>query len=322
METKKQLNNQMVNLRLHSGSAQKILYITSLLFLLISNQARAQSIDSLRQEILQIISDKEAHIGIAISGNDGKDTLSIHGDDHFPMQSVFKFHIGLAMLAQIDKGNFSLDQEIVIYKSDLIPNIYSPIRDTYPDGVTLTIAEIMKYTVSQSDNIGCDILLRLLGGPQAIEDFITGFGFEDIAIKINEEVMQANWDSQFLNWTTPETMNRVLKTFYDNHNELLSPASHDFIWKLMIETSTGAKRLKGNLPEGTIVAHKTGWSGAHPTTGVTAAVNDVGIVFLPNGGHFIISVFVSNSTESPATNEQIVADIAKAAYEYFVRVAE
>lgn len=322
MEIKKQLNNQMVYLTLHSGSAQMILFIASILFLLISNQSRAQSIDALRQEIQQIISAKEAHVGIAISGNAGRDTLSIHGDDHYPMQSVFKFHIGLAMLAQIDKGNFSLDQEIEIQKKDLIQDIYSPIRDTYPNGVTLTIGEIMKYTVSQSDNIGCDILLRLLGGPQAVEDYIKGFGFEDIAIKINEEVMQANWDMQFLNWTTPNTMNQILEMFYVNDEKLLSPESHDYIWRLMLETSTGAKRLKGNLPEGTSVAHKTGWSGAHPTTGVTAAVNDVGIVFLPNGGHFYICVFVSNSTEDPASNERIVAEIAKAAYDYFVRIAE
>jgi beta-lactamase class A/beta-lactamase class A VEB len=62
----------------------------------------------------------------------------------------------------------------------------------------------------------------------------------------------------------------------------------------MKETETGKNRLKGQLPRGTIVAHKTGTSGTNKTTGITAAVNDIGIVFLPNGGHFFISVFANN----------------------------
>ena len=85
----------------------------------------------------------------------------------------------------------------------------------------------------------------------------------------------------------------------------------------MRENETGKNRLKGQLPEGTVVAHKTGSSGTNKTTGITAAVNDIGIVFLPNGEHFFISVFVSNSKEDFDTNEKIIADISKAAWDYF-----
>ena len=133
---------------------------------------------------------------------------------------------------------------------------------------------------------------------------------------INEEVMQANWDLQFQNWTTPEAANEVLRAFYDNNDRLLSKKSHDFIWDLMRQTETGKGRLKGQLPEGTIVAHKTVWSGSNKA-GITAAVNDIGIVFLPGGRHFFISVFVTNSKEDATTNEKIIADIAKATWDYF-----
>ncbi len=87
----------------------------------------------------------------------------------------------------------------------------------------------------------------------------------------------------------------------------------------MRETSTGSKRLKGQLPENTVVAHKTGTSGVNKITGVTAAVNDIGVVFLPNGKHFFISVFVTDSKENAEANEKIVADIGKAAWDYFVK---
>ena len=84
----------------------------------------------------------------------------------------------------------------------------------------------------------------------------------------------------------------------------------------MKETSTGVNRLKGQLPKGTVVAHKTGSSGTNKDN-LTEAVNDIGIVFLPNGKHFFISVFLTNSKENEETNEKIIADIAKVAYDYF-----
>lgn len=296
----------------------RILYLTSIAFLFVTNQTFAQSKDALQQKIQQIVSTKNAVVGVSIVGNNGKDKISINGEKRFPMQSVFKFHIGLLMLSEIDKGKFSLDQKIKIQKKDLLPDLYSPIRDKYPEGATLTIAEILEYTVSQSDNAGCDTLLRLLGGPQAVENYFVKNKFKDISIKINEEVMQNNWDLQFQNWTTPKAANKVLESFYDNKKKLLSPKSYDFIWKVMRETSTGKNRLKGQLPEGTVVAHKTGWSGTNKTTGITAAVNDIGIVFLPNGQHFFISVFVTDSKEDAETNEKIIADIAKATWDYFL----
>ncbi|MBK8465628.1 MAG: class A beta-lactamase, subclass A2 [Chloracidobacterium sp.] len=294
------------------------IYSALILFLLINSQIFAQSKDALQQKIQHIATSRKAVVGVSILGNNGKDKVSINGDRRFPMQSVFKFHIGLLMLSEIDKGNFSLDQKVEIQKKDLLPGLYSPIRDKYPDGATLTIAEILEYTVSQSDNVGCDALLRLLGGPQAVEKYFEKNKFKDVSIKINEEVMQNNWDLQFQNWTTPNAANKVLETFYYNKKKLLSPKSYEFIWKVMRETSTGQNRLKGQLPVGTVVAHKTGWSGTNKKTGITAAVNDIGVVFLPNGSHFFISIFVTDSKEDAATNEKIIADIAKTTWDYFV----
>ena len=294
----------------------KLFYSTLLLFLFTASQTAAQNTNSLRQEIQQIVSTKNAVVGVSITGNDRKDALSVNGDSRFPMQSVFKFHIALAVLSEIDKGNFSFDQKIKIEKTDLLTNLYSPIRDKYPDGASLTISEILEYTVSQSDNVGCEVLLRLIGGPQAVEKYFVKNKFKGVAIKINEEVMQANWDLQFQNWTTPKAANEVLSSFYDNRKKLLSKNSYDFIWKIMKKTETGKNRLKGQLPKETVVAHKTGSSGANKE-GLTAAVNDIGIVFLPNGQHFFISVFVTNSKEDAATNEKIIADISKAAWDYF-----
>ncbi len=279
-------------------------------------RTNAQSLESLRQDIERILSSKKAKVGVSIINHDGKETLSVYGKDHFPMQSVFKFHIALTVLSQIDQGRFSLDQEIRIDKSQLLPGLYSPLREKYPEGATLKISEILEYTVSLSDNVGCDALLRLIGGPSVVEDYIVKKGFDDFAVKINEEVMQGNWDLQFRNWTTPKTASQILLSFYRNDKKWLSPQSYDFIWTIMKQTETGKDRLKGQLPEGTVVAHKTGFSGAKD--GVMAAVNDIGIVFLPDGNFFVISVFVTDSREDLATTERIIADIARATWDYFI----
>lgn len=259
---------------------------------------------------------RKAVVGVSIIGNNNKDTITLNGERHYPLQSVFKFHIALAVLSQVDKGTLSLYQKIKIEKKDLLPGLYSPIRDKYPNGTTMSIAEILEYTVSQSDNVGCDLLLRLFGGPAAVEEYFTENGFKNISIKINEEMQQGNWDLQFQNWTTPQSANEILTAYYYNKAKLLSKKSHAFIWKIMKGTQTGIKRLKGGLPEGTVVAHKTGSSGANKA-GLTAAVNDIGIVFLPDGRHYFISVFVTDSREDAAANEKIIADISKTAWEYF-----
>ena len=290
--------------------------LVTLVFTFISIQTFAQTTDALRQKIQQIVSTKNAIVGVSIIGNDGKDTISFNGEKHYPMQSVFKFHIALAVLSQIDKGKFSLDQKIEIQKKDLIPNLYSPIREDNPNGATLPISKILEYTVSSSDNVGCDVLLRLIGGPKIVEDYFVKNHIKAVSIKVNEQQQQADWDLQFKNWTTPKAANETLAKFYNNKKKLLSQKSYDFIWKTMRETETGVNRLKGRLPKGTIVAHKTGSSGVNKD-GFTAAVNDIGIIFMPNGKYFFISVFVTDSKENADTNEKIIADIAKETWNYF-----
>ena len=165
--------------------------LMTLILTFISAQTFAQTTEALRQKIQQIVSTKNAIVGVSIIGNDGKDTISLNGEQHYPMQSVFKFHIALAVLSQIDKGKFSLDQKIEIQKKDLIPNLYSPIRVDYPNGVALPISKILEYTVSSSDNVGCEVLLRLIGGPKIVEDYFVKNHIKDVSIKVNEEQQQA-----------------------------------------------------------------------------------------------------------------------------------
>lgn len=297
----------------------RLLQLTGLLLLLVTScKIQSDKTDLLRNKIEQILSDKNAVVGVSIIGNNGKDTLSLNGERRFPMQSVFKFHIALAVLSEIDKGKLSLDQKIEIGKDELLPeDFWSPLRDENPNGGIFTIERLIQYSVSHSDNTACDVLIRLIGTPKTVEEYIKKSGINDIQITFNEEEMQAKWENMFQNWTTPKAASETLKLFYENKSNLLSKSSYNFFWKTNKETTTGRNRIRGQLPEETVVAHKTGWSGTNKETGITAAVNNIGIVFLPNGEYFIISVFVSESKENFDTNEKIIADISKATYDIY-----
>lgn len=292
----------------------KRIYLSCLILLSVCFHSVAQK-NQLRNQIKQVIANKKADVGVSVYGIESKDTISINGDRHYPMQSVFKFHIAMAVLNQVDKGKFSLSQKIHIKKSDLLPHTWSPIREAYPNGeVDLPLSEIIKYTVAKSDNNGCDILMRLLGGPKPINDYIHSLGVKDVAIQANEEEMHKEWNVQFSNWSTPKAITQLLVKFYTEN--LLSKESFNFLWTTMVETSTGVNRIKGKLPKGTIVGHKTGTSDTNKA-GITAAINDMGIVRLPNGKHYAIAVFVCNTKENEATNDKIISDISKLVWDHY-----
>jgi beta-lactamase class A len=79
----------------------------------------------------------------------------------------------------------------------------------------------------------------------------------------------------------------------------------------MTEAIPGAKRLKGGLPAGTVVAHKTGTGGTR--NGITSATNDIGIITLPDGRDLAEAGFVSDSAANDDTRDAIIARLAKAA---------
>lgn len=274
-------------------------------------------VERLQAKIEQVINGKKATVGVGIYEFGSRQTLTINGDEHMPMQSVYKFHVALAVLSEVDKGRFKLTQKMHVKKSNLVPGLHSPMGEDYPNGeVDLPLSKLIQYMVAESDGSACDYLFRLLGGPKQVDTFIHQLGVQNVAIRETEAVMQArgNWDIQYTNWTTQAAMLDLLKLFYQR--KILSTNSHDFLWKTMVSTTTGENRLKKLLPAGTVVAHKTGTS-ATKKDGLMGAVNDAGFIMLPNGKCLAISVFVSNSTEGVQTNERIIADIAKLTYNHF-----
>lgn len=268
----------------------------------------------LYNQVRQIAKKVKGIVGVSILDMETGDTLSYNGKARLVLHSVMKFPIALTVLHLVDTGKLSLDQVIHISKHELQKDTHSPLRDKFPKGGDFTISSLLHYMITESDNNACDNLLKLIDGPQTVQKFMLQTGIRGIAIRTSEADMASAWELQYANWCKPVEMTQLLNMFYND--KVLSKSSTDTLYNMMTETVTGPNRLKGLLPAGTVIAHKTGTSPTSPE-GLSPATNDVGIITLPNGRHLVISVFVCNSTNDETTREGTIAKIAKAAYDYY-----
>src|ERR1700748_3706990 len=146
-----------------------LLPLTLLGFFLIPQFIHAQQ-DSLRSQIMEISKQAKGIVGVSVLGLETRDTLNYNGSARLVMHSVMKFPIAMTVLNLVDKGKYKLDKKLKVSKDDLPKGTYSPLRDNFPDGTEISLAGILGYMVSQSDNNACDFLLKKIGGPQVGEE--------------------------------------------------------------------------------------------------------------------------------------------------------
>jgi|SRR5882724_35750 len=266
----------------------------------------------LQNQISQIASVAKGKVGVSAVVLETGESVSLNPHDHFPMQSVYKLPIGMAVIKQVDAGKIRLEQKVRVTKEDFgSRGQHSPIRDQNPNGVEMSVSDLLRYAISESDGTASDVLMRLAGGPGAIQAYLTELKITDMIVLNSEKELGQNSQGQYRNWAAPEAAVALLRALHERQG--LSESSQALLLKFMTESTPGAKRLKGLLPAGTVVAHKTGTSGSRK--GITSATNDIGIITLPNGRHLAIAVFVSDSPGDETTREGVIAKIAKAVWE-------
>ena len=232
--------------------------------------------------------------------------------------SVFKFHQALALADYMGKQKQSLETRLPIKKSDLKPDTYSPLRDKYPQGeIEMSIADLLKYTLQQSDNNACDILFDYQGGPDAVNKYIHSLGIRECAIAGTETAMHEDLNLCYENWTTPLAAAELVEIF--RKKPLFPKVYKDFIFQTMVECQTGQDRLVAPLLDKKVtVGHKTG-TGDLNAKGQQIGCNDIGFVLLPGGRTYSIAVFVKDSEENNQANSKIIANISRIVYEYIMQ---
>jgi beta-lactamase class A len=257
------------------------------------------------------------HVGAAALLVESGESFGVARDMRFPMQSVYKLPIAMAILAEVDRGRLTLEMPILVAANDIIPEPgHSPMRKAHPKGdVHYGVRELLRLAVQESDGTASDVLMRVAGGPERIMAFLADLGVHDVMIAETEKAMMGNDMLQYRNWATPDGLIGLLRVV--NARRGLSAASYSLLMTWRTRTTTFPGRIKGLLPAGTIVAHKTGTSGT--SHGLTRATNDVGIVTMPNGDHLLVAILISDSIDDDATRDRAIARIARAAWDQCLR---
>ncbi|MEP6945689.1 MAG: class A beta-lactamase [Acidobacteriota bacterium] len=264
-------------------------------------------------------------VGVAAVVLETGECVTLNADQHFPMQSVYKLPIAMAIMEQVRRGDLGLDEEIGVTTDDMVrQGQRSPLRDANPKGGEFSVRELIRLALVESDGTASDVLMRVAGGAPAVQSYLSQIGIWDMKVANTEKEMGKAWETQYQNWATPMAAVELLRHL-DSSADHWHPPNLDqdlnesqLLLQFMFQSTPGAARIKGQLPlkaPVSVVAHKTGTSGTQ--SGITAATNDIGIIYLPNGKRLAIAVFVSDSPADEKTREAVIAKIAKAVWDKF-----
>ena len=307
--------------------------------------ARDPSLQRLEREITRLSAVSGGVVGVTAIHLETGRRVSLNGSDRFPMASTFKVPIAVQLFTRIDKGEVKLDQMIEIKQSDLHPGSGTLMDLFNKGGLALSVRNLMELMLLISDNSATDVCLRVAGGPEAVTARMRSAGIEGINVDRSTALLISDWigatglppedqwtpdvftkafravspieqraagrrfDSDQRDTSTPDGMAALLERIY--RKDLLKKESAELLLDIMNRCRTGDARLKGLLPPGTEVAHKTGTIGG--------STNDVGIITLPdNAGHVAIAAFVKSSEKDVVARERAIAEVARAVHDFFL----
>ncbi len=267
------------------------------------------SIRRLQNELTSFVESKDARIGIAVIIN-GKDTVSVNGSKDFPMMSVFKFPLALAVAKWVDANEMSISDSIAFGPKALIKDTYSPMLKKYGMGLhKMSFKELLEWALIESDNNAADLLLKRVGGTACATTLLKDVAGElDITIDASELDMHQDPYTSYLNRSTPLAM----ATLFDRFDTEIKNRSKSFsdIAVMLEQCRTGVERLAAPfMSTNAVVGHKTG-TGFPTSEGRISAINDCGYIHLPNGTRYTIAVFVADSAYDMTETSKIIADIS------------
>lgn len=298
----------------------------------------------LEREIGRLAEIAGGKVGVAAIHLETGREIGLNRGEPFPMASSYKVPIAVQLLTRVDRGEIRLDSMIPLTPGDLHPGS-GTLTELFDDpGVILSLRNLTELMLLISDNSATDVVLRAAGGPDAVTARMRDLNLSGIRVDRPTVRLIGDWigirnlpgddvsPSQFRelvravpeaeqkaaaaafnvdprDTSTPEAMARLLERIW--RKEILSPGSSELLLDIMRRSTTGAERIKGFLPPGTEVAHKTGTIGG--------TTNDVGIIELPDGaGHVVTVVFVKESEREIPARERAIAQISRAIYDYFL----
>lgn len=266
--------------------------------------------DGLDAAIARIASGDQGRIGVAaIDLSTGK-TISVLGDQRFPMASTSKIAIAATFLEGVEQGRWSLTSEfplIIPERSARFSSARAPVRE----GNYLPAIELIELMITRSSNPATDALLKVVGGPQAVNDWVRRAGIRDFELTRDIATLVRD-DGEFdpasvidrRDSATPKAMLDLIVGLHEGR--WLKPSSRQVILGAMERTVTGKRRIRGMLPANVVVGNKTG--------SLNNTSSDIGFIHTPDGRAIALAVYVTGQG-TRAAREARIAEIARAIYE-------
>ena len=266
----------------------------------------------LQKQTAEIAKEAKGTVGVFATVIETGQSVALNENAHFALQSVVKVPIAMAVLKKVEEGNLDLEEKIGVTKEDFVPSsMRSPIRNNNPNGVELTIRELIRFAISESDGTASDVLQHRAGDAKGVQAYIDSVGVQGIHVERTHKEFGLDWNKQYDNWATPTAVADLLKKLLSADG--ISGENREILIRFMTESDNPTNRILAGVPLGTVVAHKTGTGGT--LNGIAAATNDVGIITLPNGNHIVIAIFVGDSKANAPTRESVIAKITKAIFD-------
>ncbi|MCT2399094.1 class A beta-lactamase [Novosphingobium mangrovi (ex Huang et al. 2023)] len=263
----------------------------------------------LGQQLAAVAEASDGRIGVAAVDLATGHAVDVLGDQRFPMASTSKVAIAATFLEGVDQGKWSLTSEfplMIPVRSAPFSSAVAPVRP----GTYMTAGRLMELMLTRSNNYATDALLKVVGGPAAVNEWVRRAGIEDwhidrdIATLVRDDgaidpaAVIDKRDS-----ATPLAMVRLLTGIYQG--KWLSPSSRKILLDTMGRCVTGKRRIVAGLPETVQVLHKTG--SLHNTS------SDIGIIETPDGRVFAVAIYVTGQGSRPG-REARIASIARTIY--------
>lgn len=264
----------------------------------------------IQQQVAAIAAQGRGRIGVAAIDLDGGGQVFVNGDMPFPMASTAKVAVAATFLHGVELGRFRLDQSFPMMVRVAEPasarRQVAPVRA----GSVMPAQNLMELMITRSNNEATDGLIAAVGGIESVNSWLVRSGIS--GQRLDHTMATLVRDDGAVNpsrvidtrtSSTPRAMAALLAAI--DRGGVLSPQSRAVLLDTMTRTSTGRNRIRAGLPEGTLLAHKTG-----TLAGVT---DDVGIVRLPDGRHLAMAIFVTGP-ENHTAHANLIAQIAQVLY--------
>ena len=269
--------------------------------------------DPFEAQLAQLASGDQGRIGVAAYDLASGRSMAVLGDQPFPMASTSKVAIAATFLEMVDSGRYRLDQMfpmMVPVASRKFDGPIAPVRA----GDHYAAQSLIELSLTKSSNPATDALLAAVGGPAAVNDWLRRTG--NSGMRIDRDIATLVRDDGAVNpattidtrdSATPMAMVRMLTGLYQGR--WLSSRSRNYLLETMARCETGKRRIRALMPQGLVIAHKTG------TLSNTAS--DIGIISMPDGRAIALAIYVTGQG-GKANRDGRIAEIARTIYEGYL----